>query len=216
MKGDHCQLPPTIKSPQAEKGGLSVTLFERIIRDARFAAVVRLLDTQYRMNRRISDWASDTMYHGAIVSHPSVAEHTLRDIIGDGKGGPAQAGQGANEKSRDVGADDGGGSESDDELSDTVSALGAASLATPLPRAEEGEEVYPVLLLVDTSGLGMLEDSQNNENPGQQGQSQCHGEKKSSGGSSHRNFHEAELVKQHVLSLVRSGVILFVGLSLFR
>ena len=180
-----------------------MTLFERIIKDARFQAVVRLLDTQYRMNRRISDWASDNMYHGAIVSHPSVAEHTLKDILG---GGGKSVGVGA---ITDLGGAEGSGSDEDDDLSETLSALDLATLdagsGIPL-NAESAEDVYPVLLLVDTSGLGMLEDSasatisSNSTNNGK--------DKKSSGGSSHRNFHEAELVKEHVLSLVRSGQLL--------
>jgi hypothetical protein len=180
-----------------------VTLFERIIKDTRFQAVVRLLDTQYRMNRRISDWASDNMYHGAIVSHPSVAEHTLKDILGGGGGKSVGA-------ITDLGGAEGSGSDEDDALSETLSALDAATLDAGLGiplSAENAEDVYPVLLLVDTSGLGMLEDSatatissNSSSNTGK--------DKKSSGGSSHRNFHEAELVKEHVLSLVRSGQLL--------
>eukprot|EP01037_Dinobryon_pediforme_P021668 gene21668-22594_t len=45
LAGDHCQLPPTVKSAEAAKRGLAVTLFERIITDKRFAPVVKLLDT---------------------------------------------------------------------------------------------------------------------------------------------------------------------------
>jgi len=62
LAGDHCQLPPTVKSKQAVQGGLAVTLFERIIRDRRFESVVKLLDTQYRMNALISDWASSGVH----------------------------------------------------------------------------------------------------------------------------------------------------------
>lgn len=59
LAGDHCQLPPTVKSAEAAKGGLSVTLFERIIKDRRFDQIVKLLNIQYRMNQIISDWASE-------------------------------------------------------------------------------------------------------------------------------------------------------------
>ena len=62
LAGDHCQLPPTVKSAEAAKRGLAVTLFERIITDKRFAPVVKLLDTQYRMNSLISDWASNGFF----------------------------------------------------------------------------------------------------------------------------------------------------------
>ena len=183
--GDHCQLPPTIKSGRAEKGGLGVTLFERIIRDSRFQAVVRLLDTQYRMNRRISDWASVNMYHGAIRSHPSVAEHTLRDILPGEGGSPTDPNKNTTSSSTDS---DSSGDEDD------VSSVQPPTSAQKTDQG--GEELYPVLLLVDTSGLGMFEDS-SLETAGS-------GETKKLS-ASHRNFHEADLVRQHVLSLVRAG-----------
>lgn len=154
----------------ADKGGLSVTLFERIIKDSRFRDVVCLLDTQYRMNRRISDWASHNMYHDAIRSDPSVAEHTLRDILPGGR------------------------------ANSSASSAEAGETGT-VPEGDEPEDVYPVMLLVDTSGLGMFEDSTQDPSAG----SGVAGSGKKLG-SSHRNFHEAELVKQHVLSLVRSGM----------
>jgi hypothetical protein len=82
LAGDHLQLPPTVKCSQAENQGLSVTLFERVIRDAgRYGDVSKLLDTQYRMNALISDWASSQMYESKLHAHSSVATHTLRDIL---------------------------------------------------------------------------------------------------------------------------------------
>jgi superfamily I DNA and/or RNA helicase len=186
--GDHCQLPPTIKSAQAEKGGLSVTLFERIIKDARFSNVVCLLDTQYRMNRRISDWASHNMYHDAIQSHPSVAEHTLGDILPGGRG----------TLSASAAATDEGTDSTETSTKDSAVATAAGETGPEVSdQREAAEEQYPVLLLVDTSGLGMFEDSSLENTGGDAGGKKL--------GASHRNFHEAELVKQHVLSLVRSG-----------
>lgn len=79
--GDHQQLPPTIKSPQAAKAGMDVTLFERIFRDARFAPLCRMLNVQYRMNDLISSWASKSSYDGKLVSDGSVASHTLSDLL---------------------------------------------------------------------------------------------------------------------------------------
>lgn len=81
LAGDHCQLPPTIKSKEAEKGGLNQTLFEKLILDARFGTVVKLLNTQYRMNDLISSWASVNMYNGHVLSDSSVANHTLIDLL---------------------------------------------------------------------------------------------------------------------------------------
>ncbi|RYH30488.1 hypothetical protein EON65_04960 [archaeon] len=80
LAGDHCQLPPTIKCKEASKE-LSVTLFERIIRDTRYASVCTLLNIQYRMNDLISMWASRQMYHDEVVSDQSVAAHSLADIV---------------------------------------------------------------------------------------------------------------------------------------
>lgn len=84
LAGDHCQLPPTVKSPVAARRGLSRTLFERIIQDSRFASLCCLLNVQYRMNDQISQWASREMYEGAVTSAPAVAEHSLQDYLLDG------------------------------------------------------------------------------------------------------------------------------------
>ena len=50
MAGDHCQLMPTILSPEALKGGLGETLMEHVA--GRRPECVTLLTTQYRMNDR--------------------------------------------------------------------------------------------------------------------------------------------------------------------
>jgi ATP-dependent RNA/DNA helicase IGHMBP2 len=81
LAGDHCQLPPTIKSKEAESGGLNITLFERIIHDRRYENVCTLLNIQYRMNDLINQWASTQMYRGEVVSADMVAEHSLGDLI---------------------------------------------------------------------------------------------------------------------------------------
>lgn len=81
LAGDHLQLPPTIKSKEAESGGLSTTLFERLMRNtSQFGSVSFLLDTQYRMNASICDWASKEMYKGQLKSHESVSGHSLQDF----------------------------------------------------------------------------------------------------------------------------------------
>ena len=48
LAGDHCQLPPTVKSFAAMKAGLGKTLMERIVENK--PEVVTLLKMQYRMN----------------------------------------------------------------------------------------------------------------------------------------------------------------------
>lgn len=81
LAGDHCQLPPTIKSKAAEEGGLHETLFEKIIKDPRFSSIVKLLNVQYRMNDVISRWASKNMYNNNVQSAPTVAHHTILDLF---------------------------------------------------------------------------------------------------------------------------------------
>ena len=49
LAGDHLQLPPTILSTEAANKGLSLTLMERAIQ-LLGKEVVRMLNTQYRMN----------------------------------------------------------------------------------------------------------------------------------------------------------------------
>lgn len=75
LAGDHCQLPPTIKSQDAAKAGLSKTLFEKCIEWQPEA--VCLLDTQYRMNQTIMGFPSKVFYENKLMAHHSVANHKL-------------------------------------------------------------------------------------------------------------------------------------------
>jgi superfamily I DNA and/or RNA helicase len=56
LAGDHFQLPPTIKSDEAARKGLSTTLLEKAV-DLYPEAVV-LLEEQYRMNTLIMGYSS--------------------------------------------------------------------------------------------------------------------------------------------------------------
>jgi ATP-dependent RNA/DNA helicase IGHMBP2 len=81
LAGDHRQLPPTIRSREAEAGGLGVTLFQRL--QARHGdAITRMLTIQYRMHERIMEWPSRELYEGRLEAHASVAAHLLRDLPG--------------------------------------------------------------------------------------------------------------------------------------
>lgn len=75
--GDHCQLPPTVKSYEALKGGLGVTLMERIVKQK--PEVVTLLKMQYRMNEDIMRFSSDWFYHGQVESAPEVKDRSVLD-----------------------------------------------------------------------------------------------------------------------------------------
>ncbi len=57
LAGDHLQLPPTILSTEAARKGLSLTLMERAIQ-LLGKGVVRMLNTQYRMNTGILNSAA--------------------------------------------------------------------------------------------------------------------------------------------------------------
>ena len=81
LAGDHCQLPPTIISPEAAERGLSVSLMERLV--ARFgASASRLLTVQHRMNSAIMGFSNAEFYDGNLISHESVATHRLCDLPG--------------------------------------------------------------------------------------------------------------------------------------
>ena len=77
LAGDHCQLPPTVKSIAALKGGLATTLMERIV--ANKPEVVTLLRVQYRMNEHIMRFSSDYFYHGQVESAPQIKYRGILD-----------------------------------------------------------------------------------------------------------------------------------------
>eukprot|EP01084_Bolivina_argentea_P159587 277926_1 len=79
--GDHLQLPPTIKSKNAKE--LSYTLFDKLqekFREISYPPKIAMLDTQYRMNRNICQFFSDTLYDGKLKSDESVAHHLLAGL----------------------------------------------------------------------------------------------------------------------------------------
>ncbi len=77
LAGDHCQLPPTVKSIAALKGGLGKTLMERIVENK--PEVVTLLRIQYRMNERIMRFSSDYFYEGKVESAPQIKHRGILD-----------------------------------------------------------------------------------------------------------------------------------------
>jgi superfamily I DNA and/or RNA helicase len=76
--GDHCQLPPTVKSVEAMRGGLGKTLMERIVENK--PEVVTLLKIQYRMNEQIMRFSSDWFYGGKVESAPQVRGRGILDF----------------------------------------------------------------------------------------------------------------------------------------
>lgn len=75
LAGDHCQLPPTIKSEAAAKSGLSKTLLEKCV--DLYPQAVTLLEEQYRMNEQIMGYSSQVFYKNLLKAHASVAKRRL-------------------------------------------------------------------------------------------------------------------------------------------
>mgnify|MGYP001028411627 FL=1 len=77
LAGDHCQLPPTVKSIAALRAGLGKTLMERIAENK--PEVVTLLKIQYRMNDEIMHFSSDWFYGGKVESAPQIKYRSVLD-----------------------------------------------------------------------------------------------------------------------------------------
>ena len=78
LAGDHCQLPPTVKSIAALRAGLGKTLMERIAENK--PEVVTLLKIQYRMNEDIMRFSSDWFYGGQVESAPQIKYRSILDF----------------------------------------------------------------------------------------------------------------------------------------
>lgn len=77
LAGDPFQLPPTVKSKEAQKAGLDITLIEKCIQNQ---PEVSLLNVQYRMNDQIMAFSNKQFYAGLLRAHDSVANHQLEDL----------------------------------------------------------------------------------------------------------------------------------------
>ncbi len=75
LAGDHCQLPPTIKSQEAAKGGLIKTLLEKGVE--KHPAAVSLLEEQYRMHEHIMQFSSSIFYSNKLKANANVASRLL-------------------------------------------------------------------------------------------------------------------------------------------
>ena len=77
LAGDHCQLPPTVKSYEAMKAGLGKSLMERIVEN--HPEAVTLLTMQYRMNHEIMRFSNEWFYGGAMTAAPEVSHRGILD-----------------------------------------------------------------------------------------------------------------------------------------
>jgi superfamily I DNA and/or RNA helicase len=73
LAGDPYQLPPTVKSQEAAREGLAVTLMEKSIDKL----PTHLLNKQYRMNQQIMAFSNQWFYQGRLQAHEAVSEWSL-------------------------------------------------------------------------------------------------------------------------------------------
>lgn len=78
LAGDHCQLPPTVKAPEALCAGLGHTLMQTIVKNK--PDTVSLLKLQYRMNDEIMRFSSEWFYGGMLQSAPEVKYRSILDF----------------------------------------------------------------------------------------------------------------------------------------
>lgn len=79
MAGDPFQLPPTVKSHEAERRGLAISLMEKAIRRL---PQIHLLTIQYRMNSEIMAFSNKHFYNSALIAHDSVKDRAVGEGIG--------------------------------------------------------------------------------------------------------------------------------------
>ena len=78
MGGDHQQLPPTVKSFEAMKGGLDNTLMQKVVK--LHPRCVSLLTIQYRMNEEIMFFPSHWFYHDRLQAAPEAAQRLVSPL----------------------------------------------------------------------------------------------------------------------------------------
>ncbi len=81
MAGDHFQLPPTVRSKEADRQGLGISLFERFY-EVLPPGLRVLLDRQYRMNEKIMGFSSKMFYEDRLIADESVKNWTLSGLKG--------------------------------------------------------------------------------------------------------------------------------------
>jgi ATP-dependent RNA/DNA helicase IGHMBP2 len=75
--GDHQQLPPTVLSPEAVRGGFNISLMQRLLEDN---APRKMLNVQYRMHQDIMSFSSEVFYDGNLQADETVRTALLADL----------------------------------------------------------------------------------------------------------------------------------------
>ncbi|ABG58827.1 DNA helicase [Cytophaga hutchinsonii ATCC 33406] len=78
LAGDHLQLPPTVKSDEAAKKGLAISLLEKLMP---LPGISEMLAIQYRMNEKIMQFPSQWFYDNKLEAHGSVKDHAFDDDV---------------------------------------------------------------------------------------------------------------------------------------
>ena len=82
LAGDHHQLGPVVKSTEAERGGLGLTLMDRIAARPDSASLIHRLSVQYRMNEAIMKWSSGEFYDSQLSAPDDVRQRHLAQLKG--------------------------------------------------------------------------------------------------------------------------------------
>ena len=78
LAGDHFQLPPTVISPEATRGGFNISLMERLLNIN--SGLSRKLNVQYRMHQDIMNFSSDVFYGKSLQADETVRTALLSDL----------------------------------------------------------------------------------------------------------------------------------------
>lgn len=76
LAGDPCQLPPTVISSEAARGGLNLSLMERLL-NRHYPS--KMLNVQYRMHQAIMSFSADVFYNGDLQADETVRAARLAD-----------------------------------------------------------------------------------------------------------------------------------------
>ncbi len=78
LAGDHFQLPPTVISPEAIRGGFNISMMERLLNIN--SGLSRILNVQYRMHQDIMNFSSDVFYEKSLLADETVRAALLSDL----------------------------------------------------------------------------------------------------------------------------------------
>ncbi|WP_448518352.1 AAA domain-containing protein [Rhodoflexus sp.] len=81
MAGDHCQLPAVVKSEEAARKGLSISLMERCMKSRYGEQISVMLSVQYRMHPDIMAFPSRWFYKNELQAADSISNEWLNEQL---------------------------------------------------------------------------------------------------------------------------------------